>query len=699
MPAKLRTRALGLTSLMTTSSANNSVFKGFFEKQKLTGPNFIDWYRQLRIVLSIEDKLNYLEQPLPHAPVAPEGQQVAPEIIAAHTAWIKGSKEIVGLMLMTMEPEIQRNLENLHAYEMLQELKTLFAQQAEQELLQTTRDFHSCKQEEGQSVSSYVLKMKGYIDNLEHLEHPVTLGLTYLAELLNKKKNATSGVGGSSIFAIELNTFLNRSWIYDTGCGTYICNTTQGLKASRKLTPGALSLYMGNGQREAVDGNLIDGKSISSERRPYGGTMLSTRAGKFRISIERKQLRHALFLHLFSALGSPWDFLDHTLDAIDGYRRKIDGLDKFEGVDFQRWQKKMNFLLSSMSVVYVLTTPILEDGGDDATVEQIRKRAKWDNDDYNVEFSKELKDSLEAKYMAEDASSKKFLVNNFTNYKMIDSRPVMEQYNELLDFKHTLKHLKEELTLVELGSHLHIKKSLRMQDSDKPKGNNVVGPSVVNMVEHNNSSRYNDNKGKHKHHDNTKANPNKKSKVNYWKCGKPRHLKKDCKGEKVSNKANGSDINGSVDGSTNLLKGPTVHVCKDRCRFKTYELLNDGSILHMGNKSIALVQGCGYVDLRVVVRLLDPKLKTLGERGIECIFVGYVEHSKAFRIPHGTEDIGGSVVPEKITDEDDPKTFDEAMKSQDVAFWKEAINDEMDSIMGNNTWVLADLPPGCKPLG
>ncbi|GJU09962.1 ribonuclease H-like domain-containing protein [Tanacetum coccineum] len=45
---------------------------------------------------------------------------------------------------------------------------------------------------------------------------------------------------------------------------------------------------------------------------------------------------------------------------------------------------------------------------------------------------------------------------------------------------------------------------------------------------------------------------------------------------------------------------------------------------------------------------------------------------------------------------DDPKTFDEAMKSQDVAFWKKAINDEMDSIMGNNTWVLADLPPCCK---
>ncbi|GKB25133.1 hypothetical protein Tco_0864534, partial [Tanacetum coccineum] len=90
---------------------------------------------------------------------------------------------------------------------------------------------------------------------------------------------------------------------------------------------------------------------------------------------------------------------------------------------------------------------------------------------------------------------------------MTDSRPVLEQYNELLgilgtftqhkmnmdeaiqvsciidklpsslkDFKHTFKHLKEELTLIELDSPLRIEESLRVQDSDKPKGNNVVGP-------------------------------------------------------------------------------------------------------------------------------------------------------------------------------------------------------------------------------
>nr|GEW65598.1 hypothetical protein [Tanacetum cinerariifolium] len=54
---------------MTTSVINNSVFRGFFEKQKLTGPIFIDWYRQLRIVLSVEDKLNYLEHHIPVAPI------------------------------------------------------------------------------------------------------------------------------------------------------------------------------------------------------------------------------------------------------------------------------------------------------------------------------------------------------------------------------------------------------------------------------------------------------------------------------------------------------------------------------------------------------------------------------------------------------------------------------------------------------
>ncbi|GJU07521.1 zinc finger, CCHC-type containing protein [Tanacetum coccineum] len=386
---------------------------------------------------------------------------------------------------------------------------------------------------------------------------------------------------------------------------------------------------------------------------------------------------------------------------------------------------------------------------------------------------------------------------------IIDKLPSSWKY-----FQRTLKHQKEKLTLVELGSHLHIEESLKVQDNDKPNGNNVAGPSVVNMMEHNNSSRYIDYRGKYKHQ-NTKSNPNKKSKVTCWKCEKPGHLKRDCKGGKVGYKSNGS---GTMDEALDKFKvfkteaelqqGSLIKRFKtdrggeymDTLYFQSVGIIHEmiaphtpqqNGISEKKNKVLkemvnsilsysglsqgfwgkAMLTTC-YLLYRVpykrnkitlyelwtrrkpnlnylrvwgckaVVRFPDPKLKSLGERGIECIFVGYVEHSKAFRfyviepndsvlinsiiqsmdaifdenrfflvprpslrIPNGNEDIGGLVVPEEVTQEDDPKTFDEAMKSQNYCFWKEAINNEMEFIMGNNTWVLADLPPGCKPLG
>ncbi|GJT29592.1 hypothetical protein Tco_0909867 [Tanacetum coccineum] len=286
--------------------------------------------------------------------------------------------------------------------------------------------------------------------------------------------------------------------------------------------------------------------------------------------------------------------------------------------------------------------------------------------------------------MAEDASSKKFLISNFTNYKMTDSRPVMEQYNELLgileiftqhkinmdetiqvsciidklppswkDFKHTLKHQKEELTLVELDSHMCIEESFRVQDNDKLKGNNFV------------------------------------SKLDT--------LKKIAKVEKLATKPK---FLAQMVQCTVLL----THVKRTESKV-----------------------------LGAIIRLPDQSKKLVEIRNIECIFVRYAEHSKAFRfssfprlslrIPNGTEDISGSVVPEEVVEEvvqqpglelrksnknrttknfrhefqlylikgtrdkvsnqhsycfnveDEPKTFDEAIKSQDVALWKEAIND------------------------
>ncbi|GJS37647.1 retrotransposon protein, putative, ty1-copia subclass [Tanacetum coccineum] len=79
---------------MTTTVVNNLVFRSFFEKQKLTGPNFMDWYCNLRIVLSVEDKLPFLEQPIPAMPVPPAGQVLPPDVLNTHSAWVKVLKEI-----------------------------------------------------------------------------------------------------------------------------------------------------------------------------------------------------------------------------------------------------------------------------------------------------------------------------------------------------------------------------------------------------------------------------------------------------------------------------------------------------------------------------------------------------------------------------------------------------------------------------
>ncbi|GKA45105.1 retrotransposon protein, putative, ty1-copia subclass [Tanacetum coccineum] len=68
---------------------------------------------------------------------------------------------------------------------------------------------------------------------------------SYQAEL--KKRKEASMASTSGIFTIELHAFPNKTWVYDTGYGTHIYNTLQGLRRSKKLKHGALSLYMGNG--------------------------------------------------------------------------------------------------------------------------------------------------------------------------------------------------------------------------------------------------------------------------------------------------------------------------------------------------------------------------------------------------------------------------------------------------------------------
>ncbi|GKC46585.1 zinc finger, CCHC-type containing protein, partial [Tanacetum coccineum] len=185
---------------MTTSVRNNSVFRSFFEKQKLTGPKFIDWYKQLRLVLSTEDKEKYLEQPIPTAPVAAAPDQpIPPAALTTYNEWIKNQKEI---------------------------------------------------------------DMKSYIDQLEHLGHPVTLNLGVSLILVGLSKEYDSFVQnynmhnmGMTINELHAMLKLHEDMLpkKDDNPALYAIRAGRGLRGSKKLKPGALSLYVGDGHRAAVE--------------------------------------------------------------------------------------------------------------------------------------------------------------------------------------------------------------------------------------------------------------------------------------------------------------------------------------------------------------------------------------------------------------------------------------------------------------
>ncbi|GJS34724.1 retrotransposon protein, putative, ty1-copia subclass [Tanacetum coccineum] len=135
------------------------------EREKLSGSNFNDWFRSLKLVLRVEKKQSVIEQPIPPAPVAGSTYQSFVEWNTIYDA----HNEVACLMLGSMTPKLHRQFKNSSHYDMIQEIKSMFEKQAGVERFDLIQTFHACKQEEGKSVSSYVLKMKGYVEQLERL--------------------------------------------------------------------------------------------------------------------------------------------------------------------------------------------------------------------------------------------------------------------------------------------------------------------------------------------------------------------------------------------------------------------------------------------------------------------------------------------------------------------------------------------------
>jgi hypothetical protein len=104
-------------------------------------------------------------------------------------------------------------------------------------------------------------------------------------------------------------------------------------------------------------------------------------------------------------------------------------------------------------------------------------------------------------------------------------------------------------------------------------------------------------------------------------------------------------------------------------------------------------------DKRIATNLPIEQRKSQRVRKEKNFGPDFISFQAIVLLVEGDRDKVLNKIPIVLNTEEDPKCFNEAMSSRDAAFWKEAVNDEMDSILSNNTWVLVDLPPGSKPIG
>ncbi|KAK2417007.1 secreted RxLR effector protein [Trifolium repens] len=153
-----------------TSNTSNNILRSILDKEKLNGSNFLDWHRNLRIVLKHDNKLYALEELVPENEPANNAPRAEKDAYKKH---VDDANEVACLMLATMNSELQKQHENMNAVEMIEHLKTLYAEQARHERFEVSKSLFQCKLSEGSPVGPHVLKMIGYVGNLERLGFPL----------------------------------------------------------------------------------------------------------------------------------------------------------------------------------------------------------------------------------------------------------------------------------------------------------------------------------------------------------------------------------------------------------------------------------------------------------------------------------------------------------------------------------------------
>ncbi|KAL4283175.1 hypothetical protein GQ457_16G020370 [Hibiscus cannabinus] len=120
---------------------------------------------EILAILKQERKEYVIEEAVPNDP-GPNAPKADKDKFKKH---MDDMLDVGCLMLATMTPELQKQHEDMVAYQMIHNLKEIYEAQARQERYETSKSLFQCKMSEGSPVGAHVIKMMSYIQTLEKL--------------------------------------------------------------------------------------------------------------------------------------------------------------------------------------------------------------------------------------------------------------------------------------------------------------------------------------------------------------------------------------------------------------------------------------------------------------------------------------------------------------------------------------------------
>nr|XP_016505196.1 PREDICTED: uncharacterized protein LOC107823117 [Nicotiana tabacum] len=147
---------------LNTSSTS---LRGILETNKLVGPNFDDWYVNLRIVLMHEKLIDVIDK---HAKEVPD-EDDDDDATKIYQKYLEECLTTKCIILASMSSELQKKHQNIDLTAILEHLKKIFDTQSRTARYQLSKDLFVSKLTGNSLVGHYVNHMINLIEELEKL--------------------------------------------------------------------------------------------------------------------------------------------------------------------------------------------------------------------------------------------------------------------------------------------------------------------------------------------------------------------------------------------------------------------------------------------------------------------------------------------------------------------------------------------------